>query len=62
MYEPTEEERKQEHKRRVEAKMKSLMEERAGEELMPIEEIVKKSREIIKAFDDSSNITTSKGK
>ena len=34
MYEPTEEERKQEHKRRVEAKMKSLMEERAGEELM----------------------------
>ena len=62
MYEPTEEERKQEHKRRVESKMKSLMEERAGEELMPIEEIVKKSREIIKAFYGSSNITTSKGK
>ena len=47
-----EEERKQEHKRRVEAKMKSLMEERANEEIMSVEEIVRRSREIVKAFDE----------
>ena len=57
-----EEKQKLDRKKRVEAKMKSLMEEREGEELMSIEEIVARSRAVIKAFNDSSNITTSKGK
>jgi hypothetical protein len=49
MYEPTEEEEeKQERKRRVEAKMKSLMEERASEELMSVEEINRRVDEIVR--------------
>lgn len=47
------EEEKQERKRRVEAKMKSLMEERAGEERMSIEEIVARAEAVIKAFDEN---------
>ncbi len=47
-----EEKQKLDRKKRVEAKMKSLMEEREGEELMSIEEIVRISREIVRAFDE----------
>jgi hypothetical protein len=47
-----EEKQKLDRKKRVEEKMKSLMEERDGEELMSVEEIVRRSREIVRAFDE----------
>ena len=47
------EEEKQEHKRRVEAKMKSLMEERANEEFMPIEEITRRVDDIVRKSNEN---------